>query len=508
MKILFATSECAPLVKTGGLGDVSAALPPAIAALGHEVVLLMPAYADMPLQGQITGWHSLPAEGPWPAAQLLRVDRGRNEVPLLLLSCPQLYARPGSPYAGAQGEHPDNALRFGLLAHVAARIGTPQSPCGWTADIVHANDWPTALAPLYLRQFRDAAGPRGDTVARSMVTVHNLAFQGVFPMDWAQRLGIEDRHLGIEGAEFWGQLSMLKAGLQYADAITTVSPTYAREIQTSELGFGLDGVLRARADRLQGILNGIDTALWNPSQDPQIPAHFSADRLEGKAACKAALRRRLGLAQDDDRMLFGLVGRMTEQKGIDWVIGGAERLLRQGGQLAILGSGDPALESALRALAKRHPRHMHVTVGFDESLAHAIEAGSDSFLMPSRFEPCGLNQMYSQAYGTPPVVTPTGGLADSVVDADDPAGNGTGFILRGSSQAAFDQAVGRALHLWKTAPDAWRHLQRNGMQRDFGWTASARTYLQAYGAARNRAETRPQTASALSYREPRPAAEY
>lgn len=510
MKVLFATSECAPLVKTGGLGDVSAALPPAIAALGHEVMLLMPAYADMPLQGRITGWFPVPAEGPWPAAQLLRVDRGEG-VPLLLLACPQLYARSGPPYADAAGvEHPDNALRFGLLSRVAALIGTPRSPCGWTADIVHANDWPTALAPLYLRQWRDAAGAADRSrIAASMVTVHNLAFQGVVPMDWASRLGIGGAYLGVhDGAEFWGQLSMMKAGLQFADAITTVSPTYAREIQTPELGFGLDGVLRTRADRLQGILNGIDTDIWNPLRDPLIEAPFSADRLAGKAACKAALRRTLGLAEDDKRMLFGLVGRFTEQKGIDWVIAGAERLVRQGGQLAILGSGDRALETALRALAQKHPQHVRVTVGFDEALAHQIEAGSDSFLMPSRFEPCGLNQMYSQAYGTPPVVTPTGGLADSVTDAAAPGGGGTGFVMQGGSQAAFDEAVARALACWKDTPDTWRRLQRNGMQRDFGWPASARAYVRAYTGILPGADADPQGAPALSYKAGTAAAEY
>lgn len=478
MKVLFATSECAPLIKTGGLGDVSAALPPALAARGHEVMVLMPAYPDMPLQGQITGLFTVPAQGAWPASQLLRMEHG-DGVKLLLLVCPELYARAGSPYADAGGaEHRDNALRFGLLSRVAALIATPRSPCGWTADIVHANDWPTALAPLYLHQYRQTAG-KGTVTARSVMTVHNLAFQGVVSMDWAHPLEIHEDYLGMEGVEFWGQLSMMKAGLQFADAITTVSPTYAREIQTPALGFALDGVLRSRSSVLRGILNGIDTALWNPRKDPLIAAPFSAESLEGKATNKAVLRDRLGLAYDEQRLLFGLVGRITHQKGIDWVIAGAERLLNQGGQLAVLGSGDAALEAGLQELAQRHRRHMSVTIGFDESLAHQIEAGADSFLMPSRFEPCGLNQMYSQVYGTLPVVSPTGGLADSVIDADAPGKRGTGFVMKACNQAAFDRAVDRALAFWKL-PHQWRQLQQSGMRCDFGWSASARAYEQVY----------------------------
>ncbi len=287
---------------------------------------------------------------------------------------------------------------------MAALLGTAASPLGWQADIVHANDWPCGLAPLYLHHARQAgSGP----IARSVMTIHNLAFQGVFPMASADLLDLPDAARGIAGAEFWGQLSMLKAGLQAADAITTVSPTYAREIQRPELGFGLDGVLRSRSEHLHGLLNGIDTAVWNPRTDPLIAARYGADDLAAKARNRAALRQRLGLPETKQPLL-GLVGRLTPQKGVDLVAAGAPRLLAQGAQLVVLGKGDAALEASLAQLARAHPQQVHVTLGFDETLAHQIEAGADCFLMPSRFEPCGLNQMYSQAYGTPPVVTATG----------------------------------------------------------------------------------------------------
>ncbi|WP_313070296.1 glycogen synthase GlgA [Melaminivora sp.] len=474
MKVLFATPECAPLVKTGGLGDVSAALPPALARLGHDVRVLMPAYGSLPARGRLAGIHRVPAEGPWPEAQLLELEPTDGGPSLLLLACPQYYARPGAPYGPpGGGDHPDNAMRFGLLSRVAALLGTPRSPCGWQADVVHANDWTCALAPLYLAQWREA----GMAVARSVVTLHNLAFQGLFPMALCDALDIAVQHRGMQGVEFWGQLSMLKAGLQFADAITTVSPTYAREIQQEALGFGLDGVLRERSGVLHGILNGIDTQLWNPATDPLIAARYDAASLERKALNRTALRQRCGLADGAPGPLFGLVGRLTRQKGVDLVLGGAERLLAQGAQLVVLGSGDADLQQALHALARRRPGRVHVATVFDEPLAHLIEAGADCFLMPSRFEPCGLNQMYSQAYGTPPIVMHTGGLADSVTDAE--AAEGTGFVMREHSQAAFDAAVQRACTAWRSVA-RWRQLQQNGMRRDFGWDAPARAYEAVY----------------------------
>jgi len=477
MKILFATPECAPFVKTGGLGDVSAALPAALADLGHDVRILLPAYRGMKVNGEVGDTIDLPAEGPWPAAQLLslRLERG---VTLLLLACPALYQRAGGPYVDASGQdYADNAVRFGFLSHVAARLGTPSTPCpDWQADVVHANDWPCAMAPLYLARSRELAPTA--TTAASVMTIHNLAFQGVFPMAQADTLEVPWHWRGMEGVEFWGQLSMLKAGVQFADRITTVSPSYAREIQTPEFGVGLDGLLRARSSRLVGILNGIDDRVWNPATDALLPHAYGASDFSGKARNKDALQKRCGLAPDPQAMLFGVVSRLTPQKGIDWVLQHLDLILGSGGQLAVLGQGERGLQQALLEAAAKHPEAVSVTLDFDESLAHWIEAGSDCFLMPSRFEPCGLNQMYSQAYGTPPVVNATGGLVDSVVDAAAPVG-GSGFVMRSADSAGYAEALTRAQATW-AQPSLWRQLQVNGMARPFGWSSSASMYVDLY----------------------------
>jgi starch synthase len=478
MNILFATPECAPYVKTGGLGDVSAALPATLAALGHDVRVLMPAYRGMKVVGEIGDGVELPAYGPWPAAQIVpvRVDSG---VTLLLLACPALYQRPGGPYVDASGQdYHDNAMRFGMLSRVAALFGTVHSPLkGWHADVVHANDWPCGLAPLYLAQTRMIA-PH-ETTATSVLTIHNIAFQGVFPMASADLLGIPGMWRGMDGVEFWGQLSMLKAGLQFADAITTVSPTYAREIQTPEFGVGMDGVLRARASRLRGILNGIDPTAWDPAEDKLLPHRYSRDALQGKSLCKAALQARCGLAPDRTALLCAVVSRLTAQKGIDLVLESLPRLLAAGAQLVVLGQGDPALQQALAAAARKYPKQVAVTFGFDEPLAHLIEAGADAFLMPSRFEPCGLNQMYSQVYGTPPLVAPVGGLLDSVTDATGDPSHGTGYVMASADAAGFGEAFERLLKDW-AEPLRWRRIQANGMARHFGWEDSAMQYLEVY----------------------------
>jgi starch synthase len=340
---------------------------------------------------------------------------------------------------------------------------------------VHANDWPCGFAPLYLAQAR--LGERA--AAASVMTIHNIAFQGMFPMYVADLLGVPHHWRGIDGVEFWGQVSMLKAGLQFADAITTVSPTYAREIQTEAFGVGLQGVLQARAQRLFGILNGIDTQVWNPLGDPLIPASYGATNLAAKAENKAALQRRCGLTVDPKAMVFGVVSRLTSQKGIDLVLRHLEQLRKGGGQLAVLGQGEPALHDALATAAHAHPGSVATSFGYDESLAHLIEAGADCFLMPSRFEPCGLNQMYSQAYGTPPLVSPTGGLADSVLDATADAVNGTGFVMKTSDAAGYVEALKRAQQAFRK-PAEWRRIQLNGMGRSFAWEASAQRYVEVY----------------------------
>jgi starch synthase len=489
MKILFATSECAPYVKTGGLGDVSAALPASLAALGHDVHILLPAYKGMKVSGEIGDGVELPPWGPWPAAQLVPVKIASG-VTLLLLACPGLYQRPGGPYVDASGrDYHDNALRFGLLSRIAAQLGTVHTPMrSWTADVVHANDWPCAMAPLYLAQSR-MISPNEPTAA-SVLTIHNLAFQGVFPMGSADLLGVPHPWRGIDGVEFWGQLSMLKAGIQFADAITTVSPSYAREIQTPAHGVGFDGILRARTARLRGILNGIDTRIWNPATDTLLPFPFGPEDMQGKPQCKAALQARSGLPQDAKAMLFAVVSRLTPQKGVDLVLGALPRLVAGGAQLVVLGQGDPGLQQALLEACRKHPRQVAVHLAFDEGLAHLIEAGADVFLMPSRFEPCGLNQMYSQAYGTPPVVAPVGGLLDSVTDASADPQHGTGFVMTGVDPAGLEDAIARAARLWRE-PKLWRRVQANGMARHFGWEDSALQYLEVYERALLQARAAP-----------------
>ena len=476
LRILFATSECAPLVKTGGLGDVSAAFPVALKALGLDPRVLLPGYRLV--LAQLSGCREVArfaATADFPAARLLQ-SQTRSGVPLFALECSELYDRAGGPYQDAAGsDWIDNAQRFGLLSRVAALLSSADSPLGWKPDVVHCNDWQTGLVPAYLHYF---AGAR----AATLQTIHNLAYQGIFEPQFVAALGLPTACFTPDGVEFYGKLSFLKSGLQFADAITTVSPTYALEIQSEPLGFGLQGLLATRRDCLSGILNGIDTGLWNPAADPLIAGRYDADTLGAKAVNKSALQWRLGLAPSPSMPLFAVVSRLTQQKGLDWLLAIAPQLLALPAQLAILGSGERQLEQGLHALAREHPRQASTTIGFDETLAHLVEAGADAFLMPSRFEPCGMNQMYSQRYGTPPIVRATGGLADTVVDCT-PAtladGSASGFVFHDASAEALLAAVERAASAWRDST-TWRALQRNGMARDFGWEASARRYAAIY----------------------------
>jgi starch synthase len=459
MRILFVTPECAPFAKTGGLGDVSAALPAALRALQLDVRTLLPGYREV-LAG-------VAAARELARLRVLGFDcRLLADESLLILDCPQLYARDGGPYQTHEGsDWDDNALRFGVLSRTAALLGSPASPLDWRPGVVHCQDWPAALAPAYLH----FAPQRAATV----MTVHNLAFQGNFDPGYLGPLELPGAAFQLEGLEFHGRLSFLKGGIAYADAVTTVSPSYAREIQGEALGCGLDGLLRRRRDVLSGILNGIDTAEWDPARDTRIAHGYDAHRLQTKAANKAALQRRMGLAVDEDLPLLGLVGRLTQQKGADLVAAAAGELAAMPAQLALLGKGERALEDALQAAAARHPGRIAMQAGFDEDLAHAIEAGADLFLMPSRFEPCGLNQMYSQRYGTPPVARATGGLIDTIVDGV------TGFLFEEPTPAALTAAVRRALAAYRDAA-RWERIQRAGMARDFSWDAAARRYADLY----------------------------
>ncbi len=476
LKVLFVTPECAPWVKTGGLGDVSAALPAALAELGHEVRVLMPAYRSLAqLVREGTQRITLPAEGVWPAADLVQV--AAEGFSLWLLDCPSLFGLAGGPYGDERGvDYASNAERFGFLSHVAARIASGASPWkDWRANVLHANDWPTGLAAAYLSRL---PAPH----ARSMFTIHNLAFQGNFPPDRQAVLDLPDAWMQVEGdgVLHWDQISMMKAALRHADVITTVSPTYAREIQEEALGFGMDGMLRARSADLHGILNGIDTRVWNPVSDTLIPVRYGAGCLDDKAANKEALQVELGLAVAPKAPLFGIVSRLTDQKGIDLIVDNLDWLLKQGAQLAVLGSGEPRYERQLNEFAAEFSSSVAVRTGFNERLAHAIEAGVDVFLMPSRFEPCGLNQMYSQAYGTLPVVRATGGLADSVRDAA--GADGTGFVFKEDRAEALRETLMRVLRTYQK-PTAWRGLQQRAMAQSFGWPQSAQRYVALYRSA-------------------------
>jgi starch synthase len=479
LRVLFVTSECAPWVKTGGLGDVSAALPLALRALGVDARVLLPAYPGLldHVRSERRGTAIVPV-GPWPASEL-REATLPSGVPALLIDCASLFMRPGGPYQDAQGnDYADNARRFGYFAHVAAMLCAPGSALPWRPDVLHCNDWQTALAPMFMR----FAGARQ---AATVVTIHNLAFQGLFPGNLCAELGLPAEAYAIDGFEFYGQTSFLKAGIACADVVSTVSPTYAREIQRAPLGFGLEGLLGARADVLVGILNGIDTEVWNPAADAMITVRYDRDTLERKAHNKAALQRALGLDEAPDVPLFGMVSRLAWQKGSDLVAALISELVDAPAQFAIAGRGDRGDEAALEALGRRHRSRVAVAIRFDEALAHRIEAGADAFLMPSRFEPCGLNQMYSQRYGTPPIAHATGGLADSIVDVAPSTlagGTGSGFLYTEPTMEALRAAALRMLEAYR-APSIWRAIQRAGMARDFGWRVSAQSYIDLYGRA-------------------------
>ena len=452
-------------MKTGGLGDVSAALPPALRDLGLDARVLLPGYSAV-LAAEPAAREAARLDVLGEPVRILE-SKLPSGVPLLILDAPRLYKRSGGPYQADDGEDwEDNARRFGVLSYVAAILGSGRSPLPWRADAVHCNDWQTALAPLYLRGMQ---GPR----ATSIVTIHNLAFQGTFDMADVQPLGLPADALGTEGLEFYGRASFLKGGIVYADAVTTVSPTYAREIQSPALGFGLEGVLGTRRDRLFGVLNGIDTAAWNPETDPHIPAHYGVLTLERKLANKRALKQRFGLGGDDSVPLLAAVTRVTQQKGVDLITHAMPRLVEFPAQLVLVGAGDRRMIDEFRHAAERFPGDVGLFVGFDEPLAHLVEAGADIFLMPSRFEPCGMNQMYSQRYGTPPVVNATGGLVDTVVDGE------TGFLITEPTVDALVQGVGRAIEAY-CDPGKWKRLQASGMRRDFGWAEAARAYSLIY----------------------------
>ncbi|MEK8088240.1 glycogen synthase GlgA [Thermithiobacillus plumbiphilus] len=483
LRVLFVSSEMMPLSKTGGLGDVSFSLPAALRRLGHDVRVLTPFYGSVLQAGIGTGdlVAALPMPGFSEPVELRLYVDPRHGVPIYLLNYPPYYLRYGNIYQDPFGKDwSDNDLRFALLSRIGQEIAQARvSELDWRPQVVHANDWQSGLLPYLLELEARVGASRPAT----LFTVHNLAYQGIFPPSSVAKLGLPPADFHPLGTEYYGQFSFMKTALLYADRITTVSPTYAREIQTKAYGMGLEGLLQARSGVLSGILNGIDAEYWNPAQDSNLPATYSAADLAGKQTCKAALQQEMGLPVDANRLLFGSVGRLVTQKGMDLVADALPAMLREsGGQFVLLGSGDRELESRFQALAQEYPEQVAVRLGYDEGLAHRIEAGLDLFLMPSRFEPCGLNQMYSLAYGTLPLVRRTGGLADTVIDASPVAladGTANGFVFEDASSVALLEAFSHAVSTY-SKPDLWRQLQQRGMTQDFSWDRAAQQYAHLY----------------------------
>jgi starch synthase len=475
MKVLQVGAEVFPLIKTGGLADVLGALPQALQAQGAQPRLLLPglpAIVDAVLHARRVCCIG-PAFGAG-RVDLLLAQMPYSHVPVYVIDAPFLYRRGGGPYQDRTGaEWPDNLQRYGLLGWVAAQLAQGGLGADWSPDVLHAHDWHAALACAYLQ-----AHPAGEV--GSVFTVHNLAFQGLFPHDDFALLGLSSRYMSPSALEFHGQLSFMKAGLKFADHVTTVSPTYAREIATPEFGVGLEGVIRGRGADVSGILNGIDPRVWDPAADSALARRFSADQPQGKADCKAALQAAFGLAVEPTTPLLGLVSRLTSQKGLDLVLSVLPDILRLGGQLVVQGSGEPALEAAFRMAADVHRGRVGVLLGYDEIGAHRLIAGADMILVPSRFEPCGLTQMYGLRYGTVPIVRRVGGLADTVHDAGDGAATeGNGFVFDQAQPRALHDAVLRAFAAYRQ-PAAWKKLMQRGMREDLSWDGPARHYLALY----------------------------
>ena len=477
LRVLHVAAEIFPLVKTGGLADVVAALPVALAAQGADVRLLLPGLPAVleAVQGVRTVIDIGACFGAM-RVRLLLAQMPQTQMPAYIVDAPYLFRRGGNPYQDSHGEEwPDNPQRFALLGWVAAHLAAEDADPDWSPDILHAHDWHAAMSCAYVAEHLP-------TRAATVFTVHNLAFQGLFPMhDWAM-LKLASRFMSPTGLEYHGQLSFMKAGLKFADRITTVSPNYAREIATHEFGCGLDGVIRSRGSAASGIINGIDTEVWNPARDPAIAQRYDAHGLAGKRACRTALQVELGLQPDDKALLLTLVSRLTAQKGLDLLLAALPELVGQGVQLAVQGSGEPTLEAAFRMAQAAHPGRVHVHIGYDEARAHRLVAGADAIAVPSRFEPCGLTQLYGLRYGTLPIVRRVGGLADTVQNDTGVADTAsTGFTFDAATPAAFAAAVGRAVAAYGQ-PDRWQAMMRRAMARDLSWQGPARDYLALYEA--------------------------
>jgi starch synthase len=470
------SSEIFPLIKTGGLADVSGALPTALQASGIDVKCLIPGYStvlekveNIKFLGTLEVFKNI-------SCDLLSGTVPNTKLEVIIVKHAGLYERDGGPYTHPQGhDWSDNPMRFGVLSKVASLLSIYQSFWDWVPDIVHCNDWQTGLAPYYMRQ-------QGLTEAKSLLSIHNIAFQGNFEQHWVKSLELSPKDFQIDGFEFYQQVSFLKAGIFYADQLSTVSPTYALEIQTEAFGFGLQGLLQLRSSDIVGILNGIDTEEWNPETDPYLPTVYSEKKLSGKAKVKTVLQEQLHLTVQQDAPLLGVVSRLTHQKGLDILIESMPELIALGCQFAILGGGEKSFEAQFIAYAEQYPNQVSVTIGYNEPLSHLIMAGVDIFMMPSRFEPCGLNQLYGLRYGTPPVVSNTGGLADSIchTNAETILNNtATGFVIENVNKMSLLVTIKQALSIWKDKK-TWVKIQKNGMKKDVGWKHSADAYVALY----------------------------
>ncbi len=484
MKVLFASSEVWPLIKTGGLGDVAYSLPRALHLQGEDVRIVLPAYRQVLTQLsslEIIGWLTLIHAGTTRSVRILQASHELFPMPIWLVDIQELFDRPGNPYMHEDGyDWPDNAERFTVFSRAVSRLAMDDLKIGWVADVVHSNDWQTGLVSAFLDN--EVNKPR------RIFTIHNMAYGGNFSHDEFNHLRLPSYWWSTEGVEFYGNFSMLKAGLIYSDVISTVSPTYAEEICTASFAYGMEGVLSSRRYKLKGILNGIDTDVWDPEKDSMLSHHYSLQRLNpGKRKNKQYLLETHGITATDENLkapLFGMVSRLVEQKGVDMVIGVIPQILESSdANFYILGKGHPHLEAQLLQHSERYPDRVITVIDYSEEKAHLLEAACDFFLMPSRFEPCGLNQLYSLRYGTIPIVHKTGGLADTVVDTELVDGSinrtATGFVFDTPTTKELAKAMQRALLLFPQKK-LWNQLQYTAMQQDFGWEKSAREYIELY----------------------------
>ncbi len=474
LNILFAASEGLPFAKTGGLGDVASGLPRALAEMGCSVAVLLPLYGCIDKNKLQKTSHTITVMiGGRPYVSTLYKKEVFPGVTHWFLHQPELYYSRPNIYGDQNGDYPDNDARFIFFNRALTEF-----PVGanWRPDVVHANDWHLGLAPLYLKLLPEGHPMRGTP---SVFSIHNLAYQGLFPRESYPLTGLPEKYFSDDGVEIWGKIGFMKTGILFADAVTAVSPTYAKEILGKELGFGLEKALNHRKKSLRGILNGIDSGEWNPATDKHLPAAYSAKKMTGKVKCREALLTKFGLPDVPTRAVAGIVSRLVEQKGFDLITAAEKELMKLDITLIILGTGQLKYENSLQALAKKYPGRVGLALGYDEGLAHLIEAGSDIFLMPSHFEPCGLNQMYSLRYGTVPVVRATGGLADTVVNWQSAGKKGNGFLFKAATPQAFVAALKKAVNAFGNKKE-WNRIVQNGMAEDHSWRKSAERYLALY----------------------------